>query len=136
MSSPAAPVAALAAAAIDSCMKVPVVETVAFVTLDAVGSAMMLPPERILPRTLSKCSANEPALERRRGTASSKSAGDGRYEVALARDEVSMLITGASAAGLREGISVGFLRDWTQSHVRSLSVSHCGSAVVVSSGEQ
>ena len=88
MSSSFEPVAALAAAATDSCTNFPaVVAAVAFVMFTAVGSAMMLPPERILPKTVSKCSPSEPAFERRRGTASSRSTGEGRKEVALARDD-------------------------------------------------
>ena len=61
----------------DSCTNPePVVVMVLFVML-AVGSAITLPPERIM-------SPRELALEKRRGNAMSKSAGDGKKEVALA----------------------------------------------------
>lgn len=70
-------VAAAAAATVeyDDCTKAAVGVIVLLVRL-AVGSAMTLPPERIMsPRELT--------LERIRGRAMSRSAGDDMYEVAL-----------------------------------------------------
>jgi hypothetical protein len=65
-----------AAAAMDSCTNPELAVMVLLVRL-AVGAAITLPPERIR-------SPRELALENRRGKAMSKSAGDGKNEVALA----------------------------------------------------
>jgi hypothetical protein len=46
-------------------------------------------------------------LERRRGNASSRSAGDGRYDVALASDEVSMAMHGGFHRWLMEEYPYG-----------------------------
>jgi hypothetical protein len=53
----------------------------------AVGSAITLPPERIM-------SPSELALESRRGKTMSKSAGDGRKDVALANAPGDSMATG------------------------------------------
>lgn len=66
---------AAVAAEYDSCTKA-AVEVIVVLVRFAVGSAMTLPPERII-------SPRELILENRRGKAMSKSAGDGRNEVAL-----------------------------------------------------
>jgi hypothetical protein len=94
-------VAAAAVATTDSWTNRPlVIAAVALVRLEAVGSAIILPPERIFPKTLSRCSAKTPALERRRGTASRRSAGDGRKEVTFASAEGDRSILTSKAEGL------------------------------------
>jgi hypothetical protein len=70
-------VVAKAAAAMDSCTNPELVVVMVLLVRLAVGSAITLPPERIR-------SPRELALEKRRGRAMSKSAGDGKNEVALA----------------------------------------------------
>lgn len=76
MSFSEAAAAAAAAAECDSCIKATVEVIVVLLVKFAVGSAMMVPPERTTePRELTR--------ERRRGNAMSRSAGDGRNEVAL-----------------------------------------------------
>src|SRR5690242_1587797 len=92
-----------AAAATDSCANLPaVVAVVPLVRLAKVGSAMMLPPERIM-------SPSELALPKSRGMAMSRSAGDGRNEVMLLRAPIVCSIapgefafTIAEAAGVRQ----------------------------------
>ena len=76
----------------DSCTNPePVVVMVLFVIL-AVGSAIALPPERIM-------SPRELALEKRRGNAMSKSAGDGKNEVAFADAPGVSIAGGADLRG-------------------------------------
>jgi hypothetical protein len=75
--SPSGAAAAEAAAAMDSCTKPGVAVVMVLLVKLAVGSAITLSPERIM-------SPRELALENRRGSAMSKSAGDGKKEVALA----------------------------------------------------
>lgn len=74
--SEAAAAAAAAVTECDSCIKATVEVMVVLLVKFVVGCAITLPPERtISPRELT--------LERRRGNAMSRSAGDGRNEVAL-----------------------------------------------------
>lgn len=75
------------------------VADVAFVRLATVGSAMILPPERSLPKTLSMCSPSAPALDNRRGTAIRRSAGEGNNELTLVSADCCCSITsGVSCA--------------------------------------
>ena len=90
--------AAAAAAECDSCIKATVEVIVVLLVKFAVGSAMILPPERtISPRELTR--------ERRRGNAMSRSAGDGRNEVALV-DAPGDTITGYGYPGIRRSLEV------------------------------
>lgn len=78
-----------AAAATDSCTKLPAVAVmVLLVTLANVGSAIALPPERMR-------SPRELAFERSLGTTMRRSAGDGRYELTFVRAD-----EGASTAAM------------------------------------
>jgi hypothetical protein len=77
---------AAAAAAADSWTNFPdVVAKVLFVAFARVGWAMTLPGARTLSRRPSRCSAQLDAREKKRGTAITRSAGNGRKELVLVR---------------------------------------------------
>ena len=90
--------AAAPAAATDSCANLPaIVAVVPLVRLAIVGSAMTLPPERIM-------SPNSLALPKRRGKTMRRSAGDGKNEVMLVNaPEVWSMAAGVRCAVSRRG---------------------------------
>ena len=101
---------ASATAATDACTNCPLeVVMVLLETLAKVGSAMTLPPERIM-------SPSELALEKRRGNTIRRSAGEGRKEVTLERAEeasisASVRISGKRWSGLDRAILPELLHD-------------------------